>query len=157
MIPDSSGTVIEVSNRQRRVKINTPLLREIATRALAFVGASCGQLSIAVVDDATIARLNAAYHGVTGATDVLSFHYGEGHCELIVSVERAGIQAKQFRTTAASELVLYIVHGILHLHGFDDLVPAKRRRMRAAERRVIASLRRQIPLDGLILNGRVSR
>jgi len=144
-----AGVAVEVSNRQRRLKINTPLLAEAAERTLEFVGKANGQLSIVLVDDATIARLNVEYHGVRGPTDVLSFDYGEGQGELILSVQQAVIHAKRFRTTPARELILYLVHGILHLHGFDDLTPAKRRRMRAAERRVMAWLQKHVKCGDL--------
>jgi probable rRNA maturation factor len=149
MIPKPAGVVVEVSNRQRRLKIDTHLVAEAAARTLEFVGEANGQLSIVLVDDATIGELNAKYHNVRGPTDVLSFDYGEGQGELILAVQRAVIHAKRFRTTPARELILYLVHGILHLHGFDDLTAAKRRRMRAAERRVMVWLRKRVEFDDL--------
>jgi probable rRNA maturation factor len=59
--------------------------------------------------------------------------------ELVISTEQAIANARRFRTTPARELTLYVVHGILHLHGYDDRTPAQRRRMRAAERRFLRS------------------
>jgi probable rRNA maturation factor len=141
--------MVEVSNRQRRLKIDTHLLAEAAARTLEFVGEANGQLSIVLVDDGAITKLNAKYHGVRGPTDVLSFDYGDGQGELILSVQRAVIHATRFRTTPARELILYVVHGILHLHGFDDLTAAKRRRMRVAERRVMVWLRKRMEFNGL--------
>jgi probable rRNA maturation factor len=149
MIPKPAGVAVEVSNRQRRLTINTQLLTEAAALTLEFVGEANGQLSIVLVDDAAIAKLNAKYHDVRGPTDVLSFNYGEGQGELILSAQRAVIHAKRFRTTPARELILYLVHGILHLHGFDDLTAAKRRRMRAAERRVMVWLRKHVEFNDL--------
>jgi probable rRNA maturation factor len=150
MIPDDTGERVAVTNRQRRRKIHTHRLAEIAERALELVDDRRFHLGIVLVDDAAIAKLNAQYHDTPGPTDILSFDYGEDQGELIISVEHAVAQAKRYRTTAARELILYVVHGILHLHGYNDLTPAQRRRMRAAERRLVSDLRKQFELKGLI-------
>ena len=150
MTPKPTGVEVTVSNRQRRWKINTQLLARLAERTLELVGDNRATLSIVLVDDTTIAKFNAQYHNTPGPTDILSFDYGEGQGELIISVERAIAQAKRFRSTPARELVLYVVHGILHLHGHDDRKPLDRRRMRAAERRVTASLARDFGFDSIL-------
>ncbi len=118
--------------------------------ALELVGDKPFHLGIVLVDDAAIAKLNAQYHDTPGATDILSFDYGGAEGELIISVEHAVSQARRYRTTPARELILYVVHGILHLHGYNDLTPPQRRRMRAAERRLASNLRNQFELKGLI-------
>jgi probable rRNA maturation factor len=138
MIRDDSGARVTVTNRQRLRKVDTRRLARMAQRALDLIGNPDSHLGIALVNDATIAKLNAQYHAMPGPTDVLSFDYGEGQGELIISVECAIRQAKRFRTTLARELTLYVIHGILHLHGYDDQTPHDRRRMRAAERRLMS-------------------
>jgi probable rRNA maturation factor len=150
MTPKSTGVEVTVSNRQRRRKINTPMLARIAERTLELVGDTRATLSIVLVDDTTIAKFNARYHDTQRPTDILSFDYGEGQGELIVSVEHAITQAERFRSTPAREIVLYVVHGILHLHGHDDRKPLDRRRMRAAERRVMLRLCKQFEFRRLI-------
>ena len=140
MTPKPTGVKVTVSNRQRRRKINPRSLARIAERALELVNDLNAQLSIVLVSDAHIAKLNAQYHATPGPTDILSFDYGEGQGELIISVERAVAQARLFHSTPARELVLYVVHGILHLHGYNDLTVRDRQRMRAAERRLLARL-----------------
>ena len=150
MIPHGTGGRVAVANRQRRLKINTRRLADIAEYTLELVGDRQLQLGIVLVDDAAIARLNAQYHYTPGATDILSFAYGEGQGELIISVEHAVSQARRYRTTAARELVLYVVHGILHLHGYNDLTAPERRRMRAAERRLVSQLCRHLAFGSLI-------
>src|SRR5262249_45640630 len=129
----------------------------IAERALELVGDQQATLSVVIVSDATIAKLNARYHNTPGPTDILSFDYGEGHGELIISVEHAVAQAGRFRTSPGRELVLYVVHGILHLHGYDDRLEPDRRRMRAAERRLLACLARGFKLQGMISGPVVAR
>lgn len=150
MIPAESGGKVVVSNRQRRLKINTQLLAEIAERALELLPAAAAHLSIVLVSDSMIAKLNAQYHATPAATDILSFDYGKGRGELIISVEHAIGQAKRFRSTPARELVLYVIHGILHLHGYNDTTPRHRVRMRAGERRLLNGLHRQFRLAALI-------
>ncbi len=150
MTPDDRGMGVAVSNRQRRRKVDTRALARIARHALDLVHDSDSRLGIVLVNDITIARLNAQYHATSGPTDVLSFDYGEGQHELIISVECAVRQAKRFRTTPARELLLYVVHGILHLHGHDDQTPNERRRMRAAERRLMSRLGQDFEFNALI-------
>jgi probable rRNA maturation factor len=150
MIRAQSGSKVVVSNRQRRLKINTQLLAEIAERTLELVHDDVAQLSVVLVSDSTIAKLNAQYHATSAPTDILSFDYGHGLGELIISVEHAIQQAKRFRSTPARELVLYVIHGILHLHGYNDTTPRRRIPMRKAERRLLNGLCREFRLATLI-------
>jgi probable rRNA maturation factor len=69
--------------------------------------------------------------------------------EIYICVEMAASQAKTFRANWQSEVARYAVHGLLHLLGYDDLEPAKRRVMKRAENRLIRSLRRVFPLGQL--------
>jgi probable rRNA maturation factor len=135
---------VAVSNRQRLVRVNTRQLSKLAQATLGLLGVADNQLSIVLVTDNAIAKLNKEYHRTDGPTDTLSFDYGRGQGELVISVEHAVAQAKRFHTTPARELALYIVHGILHLHGQNDRTVRQRRGMRAAERRMLARLRDSI-------------
>ena len=127
---------VTVCNRQRLRKVNARRLKQIAQS----VGAPLTGLSIVLVDDVGIAPLNKQFHHTDGPTDVLSFDYGEGQGELIVSVEHAVTQARQYRSTPSRELALYVIHGLLHLTGYDDLAPRARARMRAAECKALAAV-----------------
>ncbi|MHC4549015.1 MAG: rRNA maturation RNase YbeY [Planctomycetota bacterium] len=91
---------------------------------------------VALVDDETIAGLHERYLGTAGPTDVLSFPHGE----IVVSGETARREAEARGIPPLHELVLYVVHGALHLEGHDDQTPPARRRMRAAERRILREL-----------------
>ena len=142
MITARSGVAVDIRNRQRVHPVTLAQLRQLARQ----VAADLQSLSIVLVSDSAMARFNQQYHATAGTTDVLSFDYGTGHGELIISVPRAVAQARQFRTTPSRELALYVVHGILHLQGHDDLQPAPRRRMRAAERQWL----RQLDFHGVV-------
>lgn len=129
-----------VRNRQRAHKVNTVRLQQLALQALTIVNSPLETLGIILVSDPEMARLNEQYHQVAGTTDILTFDYGAGEGELIISVPRAVEQAKQFNAPRSRELALYVMHGILHLHGHDDTSPPVRRKMRSAEKRLLAGL-----------------
>jgi len=91
-------------------------------------------LTIYVTDDAEIHKLNRAFHGTDAPTDVLAFpleRYGERPYigDIIISYDRARVQAHDASWRIADELDLLAVHGILHLLGYDDLTPRKRVKM----------------------------
>jgi len=105
-----------------------------------------GSISIAVVSDPEMARHNVRWLRHKGPTDVLTFDLGGDPSagmldgEIIVSRDTARREALHRGHPTAQELALYVVHGVLHLLGHDDHRPADRRRMRAAERAVLASM-----------------
>ena len=122
-------------------------------------GVPAGELSIAFLTDPALARIHADFMDDPRATDVITFE-GEPTAgqagEICVSADTAarfvGLPpAKKSRTAPrqtlalvkkfSAELTLYVIHGWLHLAGYDDLQPAKKRRMRAAEKRAMALLR----------------
>ena len=144
---------VTIRNRQRLLKVDVPLLKKISREALCLAGATEDNLTVVLVDDKQIAELNERFHKMSGPTDILTFDYGPGTVtgELIVSVEHAVSQAKRFRTTPSRELVLYIIHGILHLHGHNDRTPRQRARMRVAERRHLRCLATGFSLDAVAL------
>ena len=100
------------------------------------------KISVAVVDDPTIAELHQRYLDDPSPTDVLSFvlerspKYLEG--EIVVSADTAADLAPNYNWTAADELLLYVIHGALHLVGYDDTTPKKRTKMREKEKEYLA-------------------
>jgi len=107
--------------------------------------AAGGELSLVFLNDAALAALHADFLNDPTPTDVITFA-GDPAAglagEICVSVDTAAREARARRADFATELTLYLVHGWLHLLGHDDLEPAAKRRMRAAERRALALLRR---------------
>ncbi|OQC20631.1 MAG: Endoribonuclease YbeY [Planctomycetes bacterium ADurb.Bin069] len=112
-----------------------------ALRAVARAHHWRGDLCLAVVDDAAIAALNRRFRRARGPTDVLAFPYGEDADgvagEIIVSAETAARAARAFGEPPERELLRYCIHGLLHLCGREDGVPAARRAMRAQEDRFL--------------------
>jgi len=118
-------------------------LRRIACAALSHGGRAEQELSLVLLDDAALCELHERYLGDPSPTDVISFDLGEDGGpigEVCVSVERAQLVAAERGVRPARELALYVVHGVLHLCGFDDTSDEERARMRAAEGAVMSAL-----------------
>lgn len=104
-----------------------------------------GELSLVFLTDSALAQLHADFLADPTTTDVITFE-GDPALgvagEVCVSVDTAAAYAKKHRRDFSTELLLYVVHGWLHLAGYDDLQPAKKRVMRRAEARALALLTR---------------
>ena len=102
-----------------------------------------GELSLAFLTDPALAALHANFLGDPTPTDVITFEAQPGMGaagEICVSADTARAFAQAKKLDFSRELTLYIVHGWLHLAGYDDLQPAKKRKMRAAEVRAMKLL-----------------
>lgn len=103
-------------------------------------------MSLALVGDATMSRLHKQYLGMPGPTDVLTFeldHDGSGRViggEVIVCVPEARRRAKKLGSTVEREVLLYALHGMLHLCGFDDRTAAGFRQMHRSEDDILTRL-----------------
>jgi rRNA maturation RNase YbeY len=82
-----------------------------------------------------MASLHRRFLKQSGSTDVLTFQHGE----IFISPETACRQARTFGNSLARELRLYVVHGLLHLHGLDDRSEADARRMKATQEKILAA------------------
>lgn len=134
---------ISVRNLQRRISLDLPALALFAQRALRLCLSlpakrptpllRLGEISVLLVSDRRMAALHHQFLGQTGPTDVITFEHGE----IVISVPTAQRQARQFATSLRHELQLYLVHGLLHLHGFDDRTREEARRMTAVQERIV--------------------
>src|SRR5690242_11303138 len=113
--------MVEVVNRQRRLKLDTEAWSTFADKALHAIGKNDSPATIAFVSDKKIRELNRQFRGVDKATDVLSFPAGEpGNLgDVAISVETAAAQAKENRLSFENEIAQLILHGLLHLSGYD--------------------------------------
>jgi probable rRNA maturation factor len=132
-------TTVTLHNRQRSRRLYLSALRRFAAHATAVIPLRQTEVSVTFVSDTKIAGMNKEYHATAGPTDILTFDYGATG-ELIISADHAWANAHRYRTAPGREVRLYIVHGLLHLAGYRDATPAQRRRMRAAERRVLRAI-----------------
>jgi probable rRNA maturation factor len=118
--------MIEVVNRQRRRKIDPEPWREFAAKALREIEAGEHEATIAFVSNVTMRSLNKRFRGLDKTTDVLSFP-SESEAEelpnnlgdIAISVEQAELQSRQNGLTLDHEISQLILHGLLHLCGYD--------------------------------------
>jgi probable rRNA maturation factor len=151
-----SGSLF-IKNQQRTYPVNVRYLRWMTRELLReLLWIEDFDLGIYIVREPRMAEINLAFLQHTGSTDVITFNYqdreipGIGseiklHGELFVCIDEALAQARQFRTTWQSELVRYVIHGILHLRGYDDLNPTARRVMKREENRLLKKLKAAFP------------
>ena len=113
--------MVEVVNRQRRLKLDTDAWSSFANQALNAIGNGESSATIAFVSDKKIRELNRQFRGVDKATDVLSFPAGENINvgDIAVSVDTAAVQAKENGLSFNDEIAQLILHGLLHLCGYD--------------------------------------
>lgn len=113
--------MIEVVNRQRRLKIDTATWATFAKKALSAIGNGESSATIAFVSDKRIRELNQQFRGVDKATDVLSFpdEDPDNLGDVAISVETAARQAKDNGLSFDNEVAQLILHGLLHLSGYD--------------------------------------
>jgi probable rRNA maturation factor len=137
---------ISVRNFQRKFSVNVAELEEFAAKAVRrCVRLQRGnrtdlrklrEVFVWLISDRPMSRLHRQFLGESGPTDVLTFQHGE----IFVSVETARRHASAFRFSLMHELKLYIVHGLLHLHGFDDQMPGEAHKMKAAQEKILRAL-----------------
>jgi probable rRNA maturation factor len=143
--------VVEVVNRQTQVPVDAEQLAAAVRRVLAAEGYDTGQVSIAVVDDAEMHALNCRHLDHDYPTDVLSFSLerqgGRIEGDIVASAQYAAAQAPRYGWAVRDELLLYVVHGALHLAGHDDAEPAARSAMQALEDRYLGELELSVRRD----------
>jgi len=136
----SESGAISIRNLQRKIAFDRTALEQFALRALRLCRQQPGagltnreEIAVLVVSDRKIADLHRRFMKIAGPTDVITFQHGE----IFISAETAQRQAVAYGTSLEHELRLYLVHGLLHLHGFDDHDPAARRRMDSVQEGVV--------------------
>lgn len=169
---------LALGNRQHLRPVNLRLLRRIVQALLREVWPDGSfDLVISIVAAPEMTRLNETFLRHKGSTDVITFDYAEKvgqasrlssgpaqnnlrrdrrdacptllHGEIFVCMDEAVSQARHFHTTWQSELVRYIVHGVLHLLGHDDQRSAARQRMKQAEDALLRRLASEFPIRRL--------
>jgi probable rRNA maturation factor len=164
--------MLSLRNRQRVRRVDLRVLRRIAQALLreTWPEGHC-DLGICIVAETEMTALNETFLRHQGSTDVITFDYAEIarqpsrlprsaapntsrrdpqdassaplHGEIFVCVDEAVLQARRFRTNWQSELVRYVVHGVLHLLGYEDLNTRARRKMKTAEDTLVNRLARR--------------
>ncbi len=139
-------SAITIRNLQRSIRVNLADLQRFAEQALNSCRAirrkgvtpltSLGQISVLFISDRRMAALHQRFLKTAGPTDVITFEHGE----IFISVETARRHARRFGTSLAREIKLYIVHALLHLHGFDDKKTSDARRMEGMQSKILGRI-----------------
>jgi probable rRNA maturation factor len=149
-----AGRALEIAVRHRRLKVD----RKAVAAAIALLdghaeefkgGCPAGELSLAFMGDKELAGLHGRFLDDPTPTDVITFEGDRAAPtagEICVSVDAAVRQVGRSQARLSPEILLYVVHGWLHLAGYDDLRPAAKRLMRHAEARAIKILKKSGPL-----------
>jgi probable rRNA maturation factor len=168
------GMSVILVNRQRARKVNLRMLKQIADALLADLKIADVELGVYLVAAPEMTQLNEKFLRHQGSTDVITFNYTDNagqasrlshskkkkyvdrqdacptvHGEIFICVDEAVEQTRRFRTNWQSEIVRYLVHGVLHLRGYDDSRPGERRKMKQAENRLLRQFSRRFSLAQL--------
>ncbi len=156
---------VSITDLQGHLDVSRDDVVSIACLALDAEGCPSG-VEIALVDDATITELHLRYLGCREPTDVLTFPLegsraaGEEAAmagasgtlgEIVISTERAVAQAPSYQQDPQLEVLLYVVHGVLHLLGYDDRSATERAAMERRQEEILErwrERRRRSPADG---------
>jgi probable rRNA maturation factor len=136
--PPRGGIVVDIASTQGFLAIDPANLAGLVERVLRHEGIARASISVALVDDATIHRINRTHLRHDWPTDVISFVLSDEDDpelagELIVSAEMARTTAAEIGAEPIAELSLYVVHGLLHLCGYDDTTDEASATMRMRE------------------------
>jgi probable rRNA maturation factor len=136
---------ISIATPQEAVAVDRGKMREVARRVLEGEGIADAEISLAFVDNPTIHQLNKRYLQHDEPTDVLSFPLSDTNAkrlagELVIGAEVARDQAAERGHAVEAELALYVIHGLLHLCGYDDHSSGGASEMRGKERDYLAEL-----------------
>lgn len=134
-----------ISDEQELIDVDMDFIRSVALEIMSFIGSpENAQLSMVFCDDEAIKELNSQYRDKNEATDVLSFPIELENFipevrmlgDIVISTDTAKRQAEEFKHPVIVEIVILLIHGLLHLHGFDHIEEADRVVMRAKETEV---------------------
>ena len=143
--------LLEILDEQDELVVDLEKVRAVCERILADGGIRSGKINVVLVESNTIQQYNRDFLQHDYPTDTISFltedRRNEGHLEgeVLACTEVAKERAGEFGWADEEELLLYVVHGMLHLIGFDDATPEQRTVMQEKERSYLATLGIQVP------------
>jgi probable rRNA maturation factor len=141
----SCGAKIEIINLQKIRRLDLKKLQRYLKEISSLIGISSSRISVTFCDNKLIRGLNKKFFKRYSPTDVISFPLNDNFDpyylgEVVVSVEEALNLSKKYKKTWQEELILYIVHGILHLVGYSDRTNKKRRIMERKQKSIMEKL-----------------
>ena len=144
---------LSVRNQQRRYPVASREVHKAAELLLIeLLQIKAFDLSVLFVNETRMAQLNQTHLQHEGPTDIITFDYCTGtllHGELVICPAIASEHARKYRASLGRELARYVIHGVLHLQGFDDKTISGRHKMKHEENRLLQQLARRFPLDSI--------
>ena len=139
------GVKVIIKNLQKKIPINPNRIRKTVLTVLSLEKIKKpGEITILFVDNRQIREFNLMYRGRDCATDVISFddsiNRKEILADIVISTDTAISNAKIFKTAPLYELHLYVIHGILHLVGYDDRTQKQRKIMQDKATHILTTL-----------------
>ncbi len=139
--------VVQIANNFAGIEARLPKVKKLTEAVCGRFSLSKATVSVAIVDDAQIRKLNSQFLKRSSTTDCLSFDLSDDKVpqspklfELVVNGEMAVREANLRGHSSEAELALYITHGLLHNFGFDDSTPGKARKMHNVEDEILQQL-----------------
>ena len=135
-----------ITNEQEAIDINIDFIKELSLEIMSFIGSpDNAQLSLVFCDNKAIKDLNKEYRSKDEPTDVLSFPIELENFvpeirmlgDIVISTETAVTQAKEYKHSTETEIAILLIHGLLHLHGYDHIKEDDKKEMREKENEVL--------------------
>lgn len=153
--PVGPDSLLELRNRQKVCALELRVFRKIILALLKDLAVKRFELGVRLVESKEMTDMNNEYLCHAGSTDVITFNYSSRphpkviQGDIVICMTDAVQQARRFCTSWQAELVRYLIHGVLHLQGYDDRRPSDRRRMKSAEERLLREMESRFPLRDL--------
>ncbi|HEY8901816.1 MAG TPA: rRNA maturation RNase YbeY [Chthoniobacterales bacterium] len=148
--PAENLPAVAIANRQRKLPLDLRRIRGLVARALPLCLAEAGplpqrlaelpEIAISIVGPDAMSRVHVDFLAIEGPTDVITFPYGE----ILVCAAIAAENCPRYGNSLDDEVALYIIHGLLHLNGFDDLEAGAARHMRARQAKILNAARKTV-------------
>ncbi len=139
---------VAVRNLQKRIPVNPKRITKTVLKILSEEGIKkSGEITLCFVNDPKIKKVNLKYLGKNNPTDVIAFDIAEPKAkdklfaDIVISTDRAVDNAKAFKTSPLFELYLYVIHGVLHILGYDDQSKKDKLLMRKREKDLLKILK----------------
>ena len=143
-VKQEQDIVVQIAKNFKDIDVNMPRLKKLVKAVCTRFKLSKATVSIAIVDDAEIRKVNKQFLNRSSATDCLSFNLSDNDArksfELVVNAEKAVKEASLRGHSSEAELALYVTHGLLHNLGFDDSTQGQAKKMHDAEDEILQQL-----------------
>lgn len=146
-VESNDGARITVSNRQKIIPVDKAILRKLVRFVAEQEGCDIVSIDVAIVSADEIERLNREYLGREGITDVMSFDLSEPGSagldgQIVICADAAATQGRRYGLSIQEEMMLYVIHGLLHLAGYDDTSEALAGKMRTRQGEILRNFKK---------------